>query len=105
MVSGLSKKIKLLLLPKQRRIYVVLHGRYKGEWLVKVKEEQDKTTFFSLPDRYIRVIPNKDFEWGVTNKVLEPVDVLSKDIYNVCLYYYNEKVKNDEYNNTLDRRK
>lgn len=100
MVSTLIKKFKLLFLPKKRRIYVVLEGRYKGEWLVQVNQE----VFFSLPDKHVRNIPLKDFEWGLQNKVLEPVDVLPKRVYNVCVAEYNYKATDVGQNHTLNRR-
>jgi len=90
MVSILIKKIKLRLLNKNRYIYVVLQGKFKGEWLVKIKESEEECTFFSLPDKHTRIIPKTEFNWGIANKVLEPVDVLPKSVYDVCLAeYYN----------------
>lgn len=98
------KKLKLLFAPKYRHIYVVLEGTLKGEWLVQVKRSEKEITFFSLPDKFIRNIPVKDFEWGIANKVLEPVDVLPKSVYNVCVAEYNYKIT-DVKHNTTNRRK
>ena len=97
------KKIKLLLLPKSRYIYVVLEGRLKGEWLVKVKEEKEELIFFSLPDKHIRTIKKADFNWGIANKVLELVDVLPKNVYNVCVAEYNYKKTDANLNNASNR--
>ena len=105
MVSQIIKKIKLAILPKRRRIYVVLEGRYKGEWLVQVKERADTIVCFSLPDKYVREIPKKEFVWGIANKLLDPVDVLPKSIYNVCILEYIHKGADEQRNNTLNRRK
>ena len=101
MAATLIKKLKLLLLSKKRRIYVVLEGHYKGEWLVRV----NKDSFISLPDKYIRNVTLKDFEWGLQNKVLEPVDVLPKGVYNVCIAEYNLKATDVQQNYTPNRRK
>lgn len=95
-------KLKFLFFPKERYIYVVLEGKYKGEWLVVVKKDDKETTYFSLPDKHIRKIPNKDVEWGLNNKVLEPVDVLPKRVYNVCIAEYNYTATN--VNKTFNRR-
>jgi hypothetical protein len=105
MVSSVIKKLKLAILPKRRRIYVVLEGKYKGEWLVQVKETTDTIVCFSLPDKFVREIPKKEFIWGIINKLLDPVDVLPKSIYNVCLAEYNHKATDEQRNNALDRRK
>jgi hypothetical protein len=101
MVATLIKKLKLFLLPKKRRIYVVLEGRYKGEWLVQV----NKNVFFSLPDKHVRNISLIDFEWGLLNKVLKPVDVLPKGVYNICIAEYNLKATDARQNYTFNRRK
>lgn len=101
-MDSILKKIKLLLLPKHRRIYVILHGRYKGEWWVQVSKE-DPYKFFSLPDKYVREVNAKDFEEGLSKKILEPVDVLPKGVYNVCLAEYNLKATDEQRNNALNR--
>ena len=94
----LKQQFKLLFFDKKRRIYAVLQGRYKGEWLVIAKEDKDHITFFSLPDKYIRLMPKAHFLWGLQNNVLEAVDVLPKGVYNVCLAEY--KLKSTDANTT-----
>lgn len=91
MVTKILSKLKLIFLPKRRIIYVVLEGKFKGEWLVKIRVEKNTTVCFSLPDKHICKIPNNEFEWGIKNKVLEPVDVLPEAVYNVCIAEYNLK--------------
>jgi hypothetical protein len=104
MVSTLIKKLKLLLLPRKRRIYVVLEGKLKGEWLVKVKTTSDGVVFFSLPDKYVHTISQKDLDFGLKNKIIEPVDVLPERVYNVCIAEYNYESTNVKQNNALNRR-
>ena len=82
-------KLKLLFSSKNRYIYVVLHGKMKGEWLVRVGQDKDNIIFFSLPDRYIRTVPIHDFEWGLKNQVLDIADVLPKNVYKSCIAEYN----------------
>lgn len=88
MVATVLNKLKLFLLPSSRRVYLVTDGLYKGEWLVRVGKTFEHTVFFSLPDKYERIIPDKDVSWGITNKVIIPVDVLPKKVHNVCLAEY-----------------
>lgn len=104
MVSTLIKKLKLLFLPKKRRIYVVLQGKHKGEWLVRMKDTPEEEIFFSLPDKYIHTISKKDLDFGFKNKIIEPVDVLPEPVYNVCLAEYNHKATDVKQNNALNRR-
>ena len=87
-ITALITKLKLTLLPVSRRVYLVTDGSYKGEWLVFVSKTFNHTVFFSLPDKYERIIPDKDIKWGLANKVLIPVDVLPKRVHNVCLAEY-----------------
>ena len=103
MVSILIKKIKLLFLPKNRRIYVVLQGKLKGEWLVKVNQTSEEITFFSLPDKYVHTINKKDLDFGLKNNILEPVDVLPAKVYDVCIAEYNYKATDVKQDNTFNR--
>jgi len=95
-------KIKNFFFPKERSIYAVLQGSYKGEWLVPVSYIPDHTVFFSLPDRHIRTIPNKEIQLGLQNKILEVAEILPKNIYNNCLEEYKLKLKQDD--DALNRR-
>jgi hypothetical protein len=96
-------KIKSLFAPKERSIYVVKEGQYKGEWLVPVAFGPGITVCYSLPDKYIREIPNTEIESGLQNKVLDLVDILPKDVYNVCLEDYKQHLKKQN-DNPPDRR-
>ena len=105
MVSALIKWFKIRFLPKKRRLYVVLEGKYKGEWLLLIKSNEKEDTYFSLPDKYIRTIPKTEFAWGLSKKVVEVVDVLPESVYNVCLAEYNYTATDEQRNNTINRRK
>lgn len=99
-ITDLILRIKLLLLSKNRRVYLVLDGSYKGEWLIQVSKTFGHSVFFSLPDKFERIIPDKDIQWALQNKVIVPVDVLPKKVYNVCVAEYEHAKRN----NTSDRR-
>ena len=101
MVMGMIRKLKLKFTPEERHILVVLDGVYKGEWLVRMHKLPNMTVFLSLPDKYERIIPDKDIEWGLKNKVLDKAGILPKKIYNVCKAEYEHAKRN----NSSDRRK
>ena len=90
----------------ERALYVVIDGVYKGEWLIRIKPGPVESVYMALPDNFTRIIPNKDFEWGLTNKVIEVVDVLPKPVYNVCLANYGQRKSqpNEQRSNSSDRR-
>ena len=75
----------------ERALYVVTVGVYKGEWLIRIKPGPTESVYMALPDNFTRIIPNKDFDWGLANKVIEVVDVLPKPVYNVCLANYGQR--------------
>lgn len=112
-ITNLVIKFKLKFFAANRRVYLVTDGSYKGEWLVQVSKTIGHTVFFSLPDKYERVIPDKDITWGIANKVIIPVDVLPKRIHNVCLAEYEYSKHADSSNRrkqytpsrSLDRKK
>ena len=90
----------------ERALYVVTDGVYKGEWLIRIKPGPEESVYMSLPDNFTRIIPNKDFKWGLANKVIEVVDVLPKPVYNVCLANYGQRKpsSNEQRDNSSDRR-
>jgi hypothetical protein len=100
MVTETIRKLQLKLTPNERHILVVLDGIYKGEWLVCMHKLPDMTVFLSLPDKQERIIPNKDIEWGLKNKVLDKAGTLPKKVYDVCRAEYEHAKRN----NTSDRR-
>ena len=100
MVTETIRKLRLKFTPEERHILVVLDGIYKGEWLVRMHKLPDMTVFLSLPDKQERIIPNKDIEWGLKNKVLDKAGTLPKKVYDVCKAEYEHAKRN----NTSDRR-
>ena len=98
--SKIKLKFKLIFLPRERRLYVVREGTYKGEWLVLINRGAGINIFFSLPDKQERIINDKDLTLGLNKNIVEIVDVLPKGVYNVCKAEY----ENAKRSNTLDRR-
>jgi len=101
-LKTIISRIKRYFNPPERSIYVVREGTYKGEWLVPVAFPPGETVFFSLPDRHIRHIPNKEVQEGLKNKIIDLVEILPKNVYNTCLAEYQLKLKQND--NTPDRR-
>lgn len=100
-ITDLVIKFKLKFFPAERRVYLVTDGLYKGEWLVQISKIINHTVLFSLPDKHERIIPDKDMQWGIANKVIIPVDVLPKRVHNVCIAEY----EHFKHTHPTDRRK
>ena len=98
--TNLVNKIKNFFASAERGVYFVTEGSYKGEWLVKVRDIPGHTVFFSLPDKFERIVPAKDLSWALENKLLELVDTLPSKVYNVCIAEYEHAKRT----NTLNRR-
>ena len=103
-LKTITTKIKLKIAP-ERAIYVVTDGVYKGEWLVRVRKANTESVFLSLPDKQTRIIPNKDFNWGLANKVIEVVEVLPKSVFNVVIAHYGTTQDTNVKHHPLNRRK
>jgi hypothetical protein len=82
--------------PEVKQIFAVTKGVYLGEMLAFIDEDKENYNFISLPKNINRTIPKKDFLYGVKKKILDLVEVLPEDIYNVleAQYTYNEKFNN-----------
>ena len=93
--SRLSNGIKRLVSkpsddPQPRRIYAVSTGRYRGEFFVYMDSVPDMYIFLSLPDLHVRYIPADEFKSGVDAGVLDMVETLPSDVYNVCISQYTK---------------
>ena len=55
-----------------------------------MEEEGSDYKFLSLPEMYTRNVPIQKFEFAVDNDILEEVDRLPRDVYNVCVAQYRK---------------
>ena len=74
-------------------MFAVSDGTYRGEFLVFIEKlDKDEWGFLSLPDRYIRNIPKREFLKGVKLGIIEQVAILPSDICKICkAQYYKDK--------------
>jgi len=85
--------------PKKRYIYAVTGGSMLGELLVYIDSTQDKHSFLSIPLMKNRDIIKDKFIFGLTEKIVETVEKLPKNVYNVCKAQY---LKNNKDGNVLE---
>lgn len=81
--------------PKAPEIYVVNGGIYTGEFLVYISETLVSYVFLSIPDLKQKEIKIEDWNHGVTKHIVEKVEDLPSEVYDVCLKQYqkNEAAK------------
>jgi hypothetical protein len=75
---------------KQGSMVAVVHGTMKGKFLVLVKKYTDQYHFLSLPDMEVMKIPVTDVDEGLEKKVLDIVEVLPDEVYNLCIAQYEK---------------
>ena len=75
--------------PKTRQLYAVTGGKYLGECFLYIKTESEDIHFLSLPSMESRVVTAEKFKYGLENKILDPIEVIPTDVYNLCTEHYN----------------
>tara|TARA_R110002073_G_scaffold56142_1_gene143157 strand:- start:332 stop:559 length:228 start_codon:yes stop_codon:yes gene_type:complete len=74
-------------------IYAVNGGDYLGEFFVYMDVQGDEYHFLSLPKMELRKVPKDKFAFAIDGKVLEFVEKLPTDTYQVCKSQY-ENINN-----------
>lgn len=82
-------KICKIFIKKQNplgKMYFVKHGEKLGQFLILISFDQDKKIYsvLGLPDSDPLYISEKDIESGISNKILEYIQTMPKDILNDC---------------------
>jgi hypothetical protein len=69
--------------PKPRSLYAFTKHR-RGDFILFVEEKDDVYTFMQLPDRYKILLTLEEFTEGVTTKLLDFVEQIPEDVYEVA---------------------
>ena len=77
--------------PENKGSYGVTRGTYCGEILVYIKTSPDGKSyeFLSTPKMISRLVPVESFENGIKSSIIEFIEVLPDDVFEVCLQQYN----------------
>lgn len=70
--------------PEERGVYAFQKIKM-GEFLLFLDEDELKYNFMQLPDRYEYALTKNDFIKAVKEKILEFVEVLPVDVYEVSV--------------------
>ena len=71
------------------QMYAVTAGKYLGEFFVYIDRDSVNVKFLSLPSLEKRHVPRVKFDIGVSTTVLEPIEVVSGDVYKLCKAQYD----------------
>lgn len=95
---SLSHRIKGLLNKdnQARRIYAVREGVFKGYFFVYISKTEENYNFLALPENEAVSVPIQEFELGIENKIVDYIEKLPHNVYEICCAQYNEsKAKSD----------
>lgn len=70
--------------PEERGVYAFQKIKM-GEFLLFLNEDELQYNFMQLPDRYEYSLTKKDFIRAIKEKILEFVEVLPMDVYEVSV--------------------
>lgn len=78
--------------PIKRQAYAITTGAYVGEMIVFVEENEDNYGFLSIPKNNNRHIPKDKFKFGLEQEIVEIVDSIPQDVYDLLekQYTYNK---------------
>jgi hypothetical protein len=80
----------------KRRIYAVREGTYKGNFIVYINTTGDDYNFLMLPYNEPLTMSQSEFETGVEKKIVDYIERLPHNVYQICCAQYNEsKAKNN----------
>ncbi len=78
----MSKKQKLKT-PLPRAVYAFTKHR-RGDFLLFLKEDSEVLEFMQLPDRYQICLTKKEFNEGITTKLLDFVEQVPEEVFEVA---------------------
>jgi hypothetical protein len=73
-------------------IYAVLAGKFLGKTLVYIKRNKQSRCFLSLPEMKNHDIPEDTFRHGLEREVLDKIEKLPEDIFEVCKAQYEKNI-------------
>jgi hypothetical protein len=71
-------------------IYAVNHGIHKGKFLVYIDSIEEDHNFLILPEIDTQTIKKTDFEEGLKKTIVDLIERLPHNIYELCRAQYNE---------------
>lgn len=92
MLSWFQKK------QRNRSIYAVREGSYKGNFFVFINKIDELCNFLILPDNDVVSVPTEEFEQGIEKKIVDYIEELPKNIHTLCCAQYNESKAKDNIN-------
>lgn len=74
----------------KNKIFAIREGEYKGNFFVYVGTSDDKYKFLTLPDNDAVEVPIEEFNNGLNKKIVDYIEKLPNNVYEICCAQYNE---------------
>ena len=81
-----------------RCCYAIIQGKYKGNFFVYINHDEDNFNFLSLPENQPFTIPTPVFKQGLKSKIVEYIEKLPYNVYEICVAQYNETTAKNNIN-------
>jgi len=81
--------------PEEREIYACHHGDYAGQAFVFMDEGELTYNFLRVPDMININVPHEDFYNGVQREILQLMETMPEDVYEVVQAQYNKNEDTD----------
>ena len=81
---------------KKRQLYACSQGDYVGQMFIVIEVKDQKVNCLQVPDMKNIQIPTDKFDLGRNSDIIELVEVIPKDVYDVSAAQYR---KNEDFNN------
>lgn len=76
--------------PHRRAIYAINHGTSRGNFFVYMSHDDQVYNFLSLPYNESIQVPAEQFKIGVQEGIVELLERLPHNIYEICVAQHNE---------------
>ena len=91
-----KRKFKRSSDPLERSIFAVSSGTFRGEFWVYMQSDESNVYCLSLPDNKYIEVPVDKWKTGIENKIVELLEKIPHNVYDICRAQYNEaKAKNN----------
>ena len=74
-------------------VFAITGGRYLGEFFVFIEKTGKNYQFLSLPLMENRTVPFIKCKSGISDKIMDLVEILPDNIYKVCTAQYRKNAK------------
>ena len=98
MIRQFMKKIFRKKNPYERRCYAITQGSYKGDFFVYINHDEENFYFLSLPYNNAITVPAETFTNGIKHKIVDLIEKIPNNVYEICLAQYNEAKAKDNIN-------